>query len=61
MNSCTSNKMFRINGQDCPGTLWMTCICFDVTNFVQYIMAHDITLTKCSKLNSEKLMCHNFF
>ena len=32
-----------------------------MTNFVQYIMAHDITLTKCLKLNFEKLMCHNFF
>ena len=31
-----------------------------LANFVQYIMAHDIILTKYLTLNFEKLACHNF-
>ena len=60
MNCCTGVWVPN-NGQECPGSLWMTCICINVTNFVQYIMAHDKILTKCSKLNFEKLMGQNFF
>ena len=42
------------NVMDCMG------IC-GLSNFVQYIMAHGIILTKCLKVNFEKLTCHNFF
>ena len=41
----------------------MTCICLfvvNVINVVQYIIAHDIILTKCLKLNFENVTCQNF-